>query len=55
MYSARMQTAESDVESAYERERTRLSRELHDDIAQRLGLVSTELGMLRQRLGNASE
>jgi len=54
MHSARLLTTEDDVESAYERERTRLSRELHDDIAQRLALVSTELGILRQRLTNES-
>ena len=54
MHNARLLTTEENVESAYERERTRLSRELHDDIAQRLALLSTELGILRQRLTNAS-
>jgi signal transduction histidine kinase len=55
MYTAQLSTDESDMESAYERERTRLSRELHDDIAQRLALVSTELGILRQLLTNTSD
>jgi len=54
MHSARLLTTEDDVESAYERERTRLSLELHDDIAQRLALLSTELGILHQQLTNAT-
>ena len=41
--------------NAYEHERTRLSRELHDDIAQRIGLLSADLGILRQRLTDAPE
>ncbi len=55
MHSARLLPAEGDAESAYERERTRLSRELHDDIAQRIALLSAELGVLRQLLTNAPE
>ncbi len=35
---------------AHEQERIRISRELHDDIAQRVSLLAAELGMLRQRL-----
>ena len=41
--------------NACEQERMRLSRELHDDIAQRIALVSAELTLLRQRLPNAPE
>jgi signal transduction histidine kinase len=46
--------SESVVTRAYEQERARLSRELHDDIAQRLALLSADLGILQQRLTNAS-
>jgi len=55
MATARLLTLENDVTSAYERERTRLSRELHDDIAQRLALLSVEIGMLRHHLTNVPE
>ena len=40
---------------AYEQERARLSRELHDDIAQRIALLATELALLRRRLTGAPE
>lgn len=46
-----MHTARINV---WEQERTRLSRELHDDIAQRIALVATELAILRQRLSDAA-
>lgn len=36
--------------NAHEQERIRLSRELHDDVAQRVTLLATELGILRRRL-----
>ena len=39
--------------TAYEQERIRLSRELHDDIAQRVGLLATELSLHRNRLKDA--
>jgi PAS domain S-box-containing protein len=35
---------------AHERERTRIARELHDDISQRLASLSITLGCLKQRL-----
>jgi signal transduction histidine kinase len=38
----------------YEQERARLSRELHDGIAQRIALVAGELAMLRRQLTDAS-
>jgi PAS domain S-box-containing protein len=38
---------------AHEQERRRLARDLHDDVAQRVGLLAVELGMLRQQLGRA--
>ena len=49
--------AESDAALAndYEKERTRLSRELHDGVAQRIALLSAEIGVLRQLLTNAPE
>jgi PAS domain S-box-containing protein len=40
--------------NAHEQERVRLSRELHDDVAQRVGLLSVELAQLRDRLSPAS-
>jgi signal transduction histidine kinase len=43
------------LSNAYEQERTRISRELHDDIAQRIALLSAELGVLRQLVSNASK
>jgi signal transduction histidine kinase len=46
-------TEDRAVTDAYEIERARLSRELHDDIAQRIAIVSAELGMLRHRLTDA--
>lgn len=47
--------SESDViHDPYEQERTRLSRELHDDIAQRIALLSAGVGILRQLLTDAS-
>ena len=39
---------------ASERERTRLARDLHDDVAQRLALVATGLTQLRHRLAGTS-
>jgi PAS domain S-box-containing protein len=41
--------------NAHEQERVRLSRELHDDVSQRVALLSAELGLLRQRLADAPE
>ena len=41
--------------NAYEQERVRLSRELHDDVSQRVALLSAELGLLRKLLVNAPE
>lgn len=40
--------------NAHERERIRLSRELHDEFGQRLALLSTELTQLRKQLSNVS-
>jgi signal transduction histidine kinase len=40
---------------ADERERSRLSRELHDDIAQRIALLTADLWRLRQRLEAAPQ
>jgi signal transduction histidine kinase len=40
---------------ASERERTRLARELHDDVAQRLALISTGLSQLRRQLAGSSD
>ena len=40
--------------NAHEQERIRLSRELHDDIGQRVAMLSAELGVLRQQFTNAS-
>jgi PAS domain S-box-containing protein len=40
---------------AQEQERRRIARELHDDIGQRLALLSIELAQLRQSYPNASE
>ncbi len=39
--------------NAHEQERIRLSRELHDDVGQRVALLSAELGVLRQLLADA--
>ena len=36
--------------NAHEQERIRLSRELHDDVAQRVAFLSVELSELRHRL-----
>jgi PAS domain S-box-containing protein len=41
--------------NAHEQERGRLSRELHDDVAQRVGLLSVELAQLREQLPQASK
>jgi PAS domain S-box-containing protein len=41
--------------NAHEKERMRLSRELHDDIGQRVGLLSLDLSLLRQELAGAPE
>lgn len=41
--------------NAHEQERVRLSRELHDNVAQRVGLLSVELAQLRDRLNPASQ
>ena len=41
--------------NAHEQERVRLSRELHDDVSQRVALLSAELGLLRKLLVNAPE
>jgi signal transduction histidine kinase len=40
---------------AQEDERKRISRELHDDIGQRVALLAIELDILRQQLANESE
>jgi PAS domain S-box-containing protein len=40
---------------AQEKERTRIARELHDDIGQRLALLAIELGQLQQDPPNLSE
>jgi len=40
---------------AQEQERSRIARELHDDIGQRLALLAIELAQLQQRLPNSSE
>lgn len=37
---------------AHEQERIRISRELHDDVSQRLSLLSVDLGLLRQQLND---
>ena len=39
--------------NAHEEERIRLSRELHDDVAQRVGLLAAELSLHRDRLKDA--
>jgi PAS domain S-box-containing protein len=36
--------------NAHEQERMKLSRDLHDDVSQRIALLSAELGQLRRRL-----
>ena len=55
MFISQLPHAAGDPQTAaYERARAWLSRELHDDIAQRIALLSAELGVLRQRLTNAS-
>ena len=36
---------------AHEQERLRLSRDLHDDVSQRMAMVSVKLGQLQRRLG----
>jgi signal transduction histidine kinase len=41
------------VIDAHEHERARLSRELHDDVGQRVALLSAELGVLREQLAAA--
>ena len=40
---------------AQEQERSRLARELHDDLAQRLAVFAIEIGRLQQRLANPSK
>ena len=40
--------------NAHEQDRIRLARELHDDVAQRLSLLSLELDVLEERLGNVT-
>ena len=56
MFIPQLTHAGDDTETAaYERARSWLSRELHDDIAQRIALLSAEFGILRQRLTNASD
>lgn len=40
---------------AQEQERSRIARELHDDIGQRLALLAVELAQLQHRLPNPSE
>jgi PAS domain S-box-containing protein len=40
--------------NAYEQDRIRLARELHDDVAQRLSLLSLELDVLNEQLIDAS-
>ena len=40
---------------ASEHERARLSRELHDDVGQRLALLGAELGVLRHQLADAPQ
>lgn len=39
--------------NAHEQERARLSRDLHDDVAQRVALFTAELGVLRRHLAQA--
>jgi PAS domain S-box-containing protein len=39
---------------AQEQERTRIARELHDDINQRIALLSIELGQIKHQLGNSA-
>jgi signal transduction histidine kinase len=39
--------------NAHEQERIRLSQDLHDDVSQRIALLSAEIGLLRQRLNDA--
>ncbi|MBN1548291.1 MAG: PAS domain S-box protein [Syntrophaceae bacterium] len=41
--------------SAQEEERSRLARELHDDLAQRLAVFAIDVGQIEQRLGDLPE
>ena len=41
--------------NAHEQERIRLSRELHDDVGQRIALLAVELSVLHRKLANASQ
>ena len=43
------------VVDASERERTRIARDLHDDVAQRLALIATGLSRLRRQLAGSSD
>jgi PAS domain S-box-containing protein len=41
--------------NAHEQDRIQLARELHDDVAQRLALLSLELDVLEERLGDTTD